>query len=122
MRKTLTAVLAVLFVVGTVLAPAATAQGNQSSPGKKQQGIRDANGDGICDITGQPMGTGSANSQGAKNGKSWGVGDGTGNMGTRPLDGTGYGAQSGQRSGPRDGSGAGQQGPRSSQSRGGRRG
>ncbi len=36
-----------------------------------------------------------------------GPGDGTGNLGERPQDGAGYGAQSGRRSGPMDGSKAG---------------
>ena len=73
----------------------------------RQHALQDANGDGICDHCGNPVGSGRANAQGkaAKNGKHWGPGDGTGNQGAGPRDGTGYGAQSGQKMGPRDGTG-----------------
>lgn len=73
----------------------------------RQHALHDANGDGICDVCGNPVGSGRANAQGkaAKNGKHWGPGDGTGNQGVGPRDGTGYGAQSGQKMGPRDGTG-----------------
>ena len=118
MRKILVTAFAVSLVVATMLAPAAVAQGGQTAPANRQQGVRDANGDGICDVTGQPMGTGAK----ADNGKSWGPGDGSGNAGTGPKDGTGYGAQSGKRLGPQDGSGARQHRPTGSSGRGGRRG
>ncbi|MBI3949991.1 MAG: hypothetical protein HY314_06005 [Acidobacteria bacterium] len=102
---------------------------------EKQQrlhAIRDQNGDGICDVCGQPVGSGQQNAQGqkAKKGKHWGPSDGTGNQGVGPQDGTGYGAPSGKRTGPQDGSGAqmgGQKGPGSGspqaqgRGRGGRR-
>ena len=69
----------------------------------RQHALQDANGDGICDRCGNPVGSGRANAQGkaAKNGKHWGPGDGTGNQGMGPRDGTGYGAQSGQGTGQR---------------------
>lgn len=104
--------------------PVLSAQGNGQAPAKKQAAVRDSNGDGICDITGQPVGTAAQNGQKAanKNGKRMGPGDGTGNQGGRPQDGTGWGSQSGSRTGPRDGSGAGQSRPVNSQRRGGRRG
>lgn len=41
----------------------------------------------------------------AENGKKAGPGNGTGNKGNPPKDGTGYGAKSGQRTGPQDGTG-----------------
>ena len=80
----------------------------------RQHALQDANGDGICDHCGNPVGSGRANAQGkpAKNGKHWGPGDGTGNQGMGPRDGTGYGAQSGQKMGPRDGTGYGHRGCR----------
>lgn len=73
----------------------------------RQHALRDANGDGICDHCGNPVGSGRTDALGksAKKGKHWGPGDGTGNQGVGPQNGTGYGAQSGQRVGPRDGTG-----------------
>jgi type II secretory pathway pseudopilin PulG len=73
----------------------------------RQHALQDANGDGICDHCGNPVGSGKENPQGkaAKKGNHWGPGDGTGNQGVGPRDGTGYGAQSGQKMGPRDGTG-----------------
>lgn len=87
-------------------ASGALAQGKPSSPAQKGQGIVDANGDGICDITGKEIGSGAGNTQGqqARRDNTNGPGDGTGNLGARPKDGTGYGAQSGKRTGPQDGS------------------
>jgi hypothetical protein len=72
-----------------------------------QHEVRDANGDGICDHCGNLVGSGKTNAQGkvAKKGKHWGPGDGTGNQGVGPRDGTGYGSQSGPRNGAQDGSG-----------------
>jgi len=86
-------------------ASGALAQGKPSSPAQKGQGIVDANGDGICDTTGQKIGTGAGTGQGqqVKRGNTNGPGNGTGNQGTGPKDGTGYGAQSGKRTGPQDG-------------------
>jgi len=119
MKKALTVAFVAVLAVSAVFAPGAIAQGNQSSSAGRQQGVRDANGDGICDVTGLPMGTGSANGQASKNGRTMGPGNGSGNSGSGPKDGTGYGAQSGKRLGPQDGSGAGQHRP---SGRGGRRG
>ena len=120
-----TAMLA--FLAGAALS---VAQSKGQAAKQSQHTIHDRNGDGICDICGQPVGSGSSNAQGqqAKKGKHWGPGDGAGNQGTRPQDGTGYGAQSGNHSGLQDGSGArkgqpGGQGRGTSQGQGqGRRG
>jgi RNA polymerase-binding transcription factor DksA len=73
----------------------------------RQHALHDVNGDGICDLCGNPVGSGNTNAQGqaAKKGKHWGPGDGTGNQSVGPRDGTGYGAQSGQKMGPRYGTG-----------------
>ena len=83
------------------------AQGQGQARKQSQHAIRDANGDGICDNCGQPVGSGQANAQGkqAKKGKHWGPGDGSGNQGSGPKDGTGYGSQSGKGLGPQDGTG-----------------
>ncbi len=72
----------------------AHSQSSSSTPIQKRAGIVDANGDGICDITGQPVGSGgqAGKAQQAKRGNRKG-----------PGDGTGYGAQSGKRTGPQDG-------------------
>ncbi len=100
-------ILALSAAVMLVLGVSNTySQGKPQVPVQNRQGVIDANGDGICDITGQKIGTGAANAQGqqAKRGKQNGPGDGTGNLGTRPQDGTGYGSLSGKRTGPQDGS------------------
>lgn len=83
---------------------AAYAQGIGGAPVQKRQGVVDLNGDGICDITGQPVGSGPGSRQGvqAGGGSRQGPGDGTGNQGQRPKDGTGYGAHSGKGNGPQD--------------------
>jgi hypothetical protein len=73
----------------------------------QQHTRHDANSDGICDVCGQPVGSGQVDAQGkqAKKGKHWGPGDGSGNQGNGPKDGTGYGSQSGKGIGVRDGTG-----------------
>jgi hypothetical protein len=83
----------------------AQSQSGSKTPVQKRAGIVDANGDGICDITGQPIGSGAqaGNSQQAKLGNRKGPSDGTGNQADGPKDGTGYGSQSGKRTGPQDG-------------------
>jgi hypothetical protein len=81
---------------------------DQAQMGRQQQhSLHDANSDGICDVCGQPVGSGQVNAQGkqAKKGKHWGPGDGSGNQGNGPKDGTGYGSQSGKGIGARDGTG-----------------
>lgn len=82
----------------------AYAQSSGNVPIQKRQGVVDMNGDGICDITGRPVGSGIGSRQGvqAARGNRQGPGDGTGNQGQGPKDGTGYGAQSGKRNGPQD--------------------
>jgi hypothetical protein len=99
-------------------------QYSQSQSRQRQHTTQDKNGDGTCDVCGQPAGSGQSNGQGekAQRGKHFGPGDGTGNGGKRPQDGTGYVSQSGKRIGPQDGSGAGSGGFGSMQGqRGGRR-
>ena len=58
-------------------------------------------------IQGQTVSTGQKNGQvnGAGKGKQAGPADGTGNKGSRPKDGSGYGSNSGQKNGPQDGTG-----------------
>jgi hypothetical protein len=72
-----------------------------------QHSLHDANGDGICDICEQPVGSGLANAQGnqAKKGSHWEPGDGFGNQGSGLKDGSRYGSQSGRRIGAQDGTG-----------------
>jgi hypothetical protein len=97
------------MTIAVLLAGAASvfAQEQVQSRKQTQHAIHDANSDGICDVCGQPVGSGQANAQGkqAKKGKHWGPGDGTGNQGNGPQDGTGYGSQSGKGIGARDGTG-----------------
>jgi len=121
------------LAAGLVLAGASSmlwSQGRPSSTSGSRPAINDSNGDGVCDITGRVIGNGQQAGAGQRTmaGRTWGPGNGTGNQGSGPKDGTGYGAQSGQRSGPQDGSQAriGRQGMpgagAGSAGRGGRRG
>jgi hypothetical protein len=97
----LSAALLLIFAVSSALA-----QSDSSAQIQKRQGFVDANGDGICDITGRIIGSGLGTGQGqqARRGNQNGPGDGTGNQGSGPKDGTGYGSQTGKKLGPRDGS------------------
>jgi hypothetical protein len=121
--------LVALIAISIFIAGAATTfgQGQTQQRKQSQHTIRDANGDGTCDICGQRVGSGQMNAQGKKatQGKHWGPADGTGNQGSGPKDGTGYGSSSGKRSGPQDGTGpyhqSGSQG-RGQGTAGGRRG
>ena len=109
MRKTLILIVGLAVFLWTTDAGSQTQSQQQTTNQARlrQHALQDANGDGICDHCGNPVGSGKANAQGkaAKNGKHWGPGDGTGNQGVGPRDGTGYGAQSGQKMGPHDGTG-----------------
>ena len=111
MRKTLILIVGLAVFLWTTDAGSQTQSQTQQQTTHqaclRQHALQDANGDGICDHCGNPVGSGKANAQGkaAKNGKHWGPGDGTGNQGVGPRDGTGYGAQSGQKMGPHDGTG-----------------
>jgi hypothetical protein len=98
---TLSAALLLVFAVSSALA-----QSNPAPQIQNRQGIVDANGDGICDITGRKIGTGAGTGQGqqAKRGNQNGPGSGAGNQGSGPKDGTGYGSQTGKKLGPQDGS------------------
>jgi hypothetical protein len=97
----LSAALLLIFAASSALA-----QSNSSARIQKRQSIVDANNDGICDITGQKIGSGAGTGQGqqAKRGNQNGPGDCTGNQGSGPKDGTGYGSQTGKKLGPQDGS------------------
>ena len=103
-KKLLATMTVAMFLAGTT---GMVAQGQGQSRNQSQHTIHDANGDGICDNCGQAAGSGQANVQGkqAKKGKHWGPADGSGNQGSGPKDGTGYGSQSGKGSGPKDGTG-----------------
>ena len=105
-RVLLTCLMMTLLVMGGMSAFAQSPQ--RQGNGQSLHTIQDRNADGICDVCGQPVGSGRSNAQGqrAVTGKHFGPGDGTGNQGAGPGDGTGYGAQSGKRNGPQDGSGA----------------
>jgi hypothetical protein len=116
-------IVSALVALGMACAVAvASAQGGRPSAALGQHSINDANRDGICDVCGNPVGAGQVNSQGqrAGGGKHFGPGDCTGNQGSGPRDGSGYGAQSGRRSGPMDGTGAGRGTPGRGIRRGGR--
>ena len=94
--------VAAVFAFGIVNAQS---QSGSSTPVQNRAGIVDANGDGICDITGRTIGSGTqaGRAQQARRGNVNGPGDGTGNQGNGPKDGTGYGSLSGKRTGPQDG-------------------
>jgi len=102
-KHLLTLAAAASLVIGTV---SFHVQTSFSAPTQNRAGYMDENGDGICDITGQPIGSGAQAGKSAKNGNGnrKGPGNGTGNQGSGPQDGTGYGAQSGKKMGPQDGS------------------
>ena len=109
MKQSHKAFVWVAFVALLGISNYAFPQGRTSPSTVAQHSIHDGNGDGVCDVCSQPVGSGRIDAQGtkAKNGKHFGPGDGTGNAGSGPRDGTGYGAQSGKRLGPQDGSQAG---------------
>jgi hypothetical protein len=104
LNKALVAAAIAVVLVGT---SAMIAQDQGQSRKQLQHSTHDANSDGICDICGQPVGSGQANAQGkqAKKGKHWGPGDGSGNQGNGPKDGTGNGSPSEKGIGARDGTG-----------------
>jgi hypothetical protein len=120
-RNLLVALAMAVLLVG---APALFSQGQEQMRKQSQHGIHDANSDGICDECGQPVGSGLNNAQGKKANKDkhWGPADGSGNQGSGPKDGTGYGSQSGRRIGPQDGTGPYHQNGGQGQRRGGGRG
>ena len=101
-KQVLTLSAAAVFALGIANAQS---QNGSSTPVQKRTGIVDANGDGICDITGRVIGSGTqaGRAQRAGSGNPKGPGDGTGNQGNGPKNGTGYGSQSGKRTGPQDG-------------------
>ncbi len=116
MRKTISifAVLTILFVAVASIPAMAQDDGNPSQvqnqrqvKQQKQHKIKDGDGNGVCDVCGEAVGSGRNNADGkqAKKGKHWGPGDRSGNQGQRPQDGTGYGSRSGKKLGPQDGTG-----------------
>ena len=79
------ALAASLALTGPALAAGGKGRGAQKQTGsmvQKQQRLRD----GSCNQSGTPQGTQ------AKKGNAYGPGDGSGNQGLGPKDGTGYGA------------------------------
>jgi hypothetical protein len=68
-------------VLAMVAATSAPAQVVSSTPIRARQGVVDANGDGICDISGRVIGSGAGIGQGqqARNGQRKGPGNGNGN-------------------------------------------
>jgi len=101
-KRILTLSAAAVFAFGIA---GAQSQSGSSKPIQKRASIVDANADGICDITGQAIGSGAqaGNAHHAKHNNPKSSGDGTGNQGNGSNDGTGYGSQSGKRTGPQDG-------------------
>jgi hypothetical protein len=77
---------------------ASTTQVQSKAPAPPPQRWHDQNGDGICDVCGQAVGSGRRISPGsnARQGRRYGPGDGSGNQGNGPKDGTGYGRKSGR--------------------------
>jgi len=111
---------ALLLAFGIVLTNEAAAQEQVQARTKIQQKVQakvqvqakaqtgplfvDADGDGICDNLGAKLRQGKGRMN-AMHGKRHGPGDGTGNQGIRPMDGTGFGPGSGQGTGVCDGTG-----------------
>ncbi len=121
MRYTFPFIAACSLTAWGLSSPAQTAAQARQQIQTKQQAqhtIHDKDGDGICDVCKQPIGSNRENAQGAKakKGMHWGPGDGTGNQDAGPRDGTGYGSQSGAQTGPKNDSVHGNRGGR----RGGR--
>lgn len=106
--KNLKQILILLAAAALFLSVGVFAQESTSKPIQAKQGVVDLDGDGICDSTGQPVGSGagSVQGQGENRGKQNGVGNGTGNSGQGPMDGTGYGTKSDKRSGAQGGDNA----------------
>jgi hypothetical protein len=87
-----TTILAGAFAVTAIL-PLAVQAGRGNGPlggtSQTQRGTQDRLRDGSCTTS-----TTTQAGTGTRAGKVYGPGDGTGNMGTGPKDGTGYGAPS----------------------------
>jgi hypothetical protein len=113
MKRIMNAALALVLMsaLGLMFTNDAAAQQKGGGTGKRGALFVDQNGDGVCDnfgtTAGQKLGNGSQ-------GKGYGPGDCSGNMGQGPKDGTGYGKKSGlcTTTGVCDGSG-----PKGSQGR-----
>jgi len=89
LRKTLAILIAIIWVGVLIAAPVQAGKGNQNRQGNKASTTVTQKGsqNGVCP-NGNTPGTG----QGQAKAKGNGPGDGTGNNGTCPRDGTGYGA------------------------------
>ena len=102
-RLSLSAAFAAFLMVAPSLAQAENTPGAAGSGQQKgkvtQHQVRDQDNDGICDACGRAVGSGQQNAKGqkAKKGSHYGPGDGTGNQGSGPKDGTGFGLKSGNR-------------------------
>jgi hypothetical protein len=81
MKRALLLAAALLFLAAGAFAQEAPAGPPSQTPAVGGPNFVDANGDGICDL----------NQPGVKRGKGRGPGDGTGNRGVGPRDGSGYG-------------------------------
>lgn len=75
-----------------------TEQVQSKAPAATPQRLHDQNGDGVCDLCGRAVGSGRQTSPGshARQGRRYGPGDGSGNQGNGPKDGTGYGRKAGR--------------------------
>jgi hypothetical protein len=103
-----TLILGFVLALGVAFTSEVSAQEKQQAQAKVQQGQRgalfiDEDGDGVCDNLGTKAATKAGKMRMEKKGKSFGPGDGTGNKGVGPRDGSGYGP--GASSGNCDGTG-----------------
>lgn len=93
------ALVATLSVFGQETSPT---DSTNVLPGKAsvaaRQCLNDQDGDGVCDRCGRTAGSGRQSSPGARAGRGqrFGPGDGTGNRGSGPRDGTGFGSKAGR--------------------------
>ncbi len=109
-----------LFAVVLVIlsAMSAFAQTDTTTPVRARQGVVDANGDGICDITGRVIGSGAGLGRGQQAGKgqAQGLGNGAGNRAGKQM-----GAQRGGGFGSANCTGTGRTSGSGRMNRGGRR-
>jgi hypothetical protein len=107
MKKIVFAALAVAVMTTCAMGQSTTSEAQKKVIANSPSGVTsarganfiDADGDGVCDNFGTRGG------MKAKHGRGNGLGDGTGNKGIGPKDGTGFGAGKGNGSGVCDGTG-----------------
>ena len=87
--RTLVALVILIYFVVVATGFAYNNPNFSKRPSHQGQYFVDKNKDGICDNYSLRIGSKSQ----VKKGTGYGPGDGTGNFGKRPLDGTGYGAK-----------------------------